>query len=337
MDMPSFSLFPPQASADAHKVDTLFFFIILVSVFFSVLTAVLLLYFAVRYRKRGDEAPPPEQHASNTMEYLWCAGLLVIFMVMFFWSAWLYVERTRPPEDALEIYVVGRQWMWKVQHPDGQREINDLHVPAGQPVKVIITSEDVIHSFFIPAFRTKTDAVPGRYTYMTFTPTQPGRYHLFCAQYCGTEHSLMRGTVTVMDPAEYQTWLSSKADLSMALRGRQLFLKLRCVTCHAETPSGRAPLLENLYRQRVRLSDGSSVVADEDYLRESIRDPGARIVAGYQNIMPKFDEGQLSETELQQVIAYIKTLKTGDTPTRNEQTPPPAPDEWKKTEPESPR
>jgi cytochrome c oxidase subunit II len=336
--LPSFSLFPEQASADAHKVDQLYFFILLVCLFFSVLTAVLLLYFAVRYRKRRfDEPTPPVKHASNTMEYLWCAGLFAIFMVMFFWSATLYVTMQRPPEDALEIYVVGRQWMWKVQHPDGQREINEMHVPVGQPVKLIITSEDVIHSYYIPAFRVKQDAVPGRYSYMNFTASKPGRYHLFCAEYCGTEHSRMRGTIVAMEPSEYQEWLNSKADLSMALRGRQLFLRQQCVACHAETPSGRAPSLENLYRRRVTLKDGSTVIADEDYLRESIRRPKARIVAGYEPIMPEFDEDRLSETELQQIIAFIKTLKTGDTPARNERTPPPLPDEWKKPEGESPR
>jgi cytochrome c oxidase subunit 2 len=265
------------------------------------------------------------------MEYIWCAGLLVLFMIMFFWSAVVYVDRQRPPEDALDVYVVGKQWMWKVQHPDGQREINELHVPVGQPIKMIITSEDVIHSFFIPAFRVKVDAVPGRYTYMTFTPSKPGRYHIFCAQYCGTEHSLMRGTVVVMEPAEYQHWLDSQADLSMALRGRQLFFKHQCITCHGGTPSGRAPLLENLYNQRVTLSDGSTVLADENYLRESIRNPKAKIVSGWRPIMPEFDERQLSETDLQQLIAYIKTLRTGQTPTRNEATrpPPPPPDKEK--------
>jgi cytochrome c oxidase subunit 2 len=340
MELPSFSLFPPQASADAHRVDNLFFFIILLCLFFSVLTAILLLYFAVRYRRRKiDEPPPPAAHASNVMEYLWCAGLLVLFMVMFFWSAFVYVDLQRPPEDALEVYVVGKQWMWKVQHPDGQREINELHVPVGQPIKMIITSEDVIHSFFIPAFRVKMDAVPGRYTFMTFTPSKPGRYHIFCAQYCGTEHSLMRGTVVVMEAAEYQQWLDSHADLSMALRGRQLFLKQQCIACHSVTPTGRAPLLENLYRQRVTLSDGSTVIADENYLREHIRNPPGRrpVVAGWQPIMPEYDDQQLSETELQQIIAFIKALRSGQTPTRNEATPPPRPDQWKKPTPESPR
>jgi cytochrome c oxidase subunit 2 len=327
MEFPDFSLFPEQASTIAGPVDGLYFFIILISLFFSLLTAGLLIYFAIKYRRRvGNEEPPQERgtgHASIRMELFWSGGLLVLFLVIFFWSAIVYVRMMRPPDDALEVWVVGKQWMWKVQHPDGQREINELHVPVGQPVKIIMTSEDVIHSFFIPAFRVKQDAVPGRYTYMWFQATKPGRYHLFCAEYCGTNHSRMRGTVVAMEPAEYQAWLASKADLSMAQRGRQLFLKHQCVACHTPGGQQRAPSLENLYMRKVPLDDGREVVADDNYLRESIRFPKAKIVAGHAPIMPAYDDEQLSEEELQQLIAWIKGLKTGETPARNEQTPAP--------------
>ena len=181
----------------------------------------------------------------------------------------------RTPDDAMEVYVVGKQWMWHLQHPEGgQREINELHVPVGRPVKLIMTSEDVIHDFFVPAFRVKQDVVPGRYTYMWFQATKAGDYHLFCAQYCGTQHSRMGGWVHVMEPDEYQKWLSSKADLSMALRGRQLFLKYQCIACHSGDSKAHAPLLEDLYRKQVSLDDGRTVEANEDYIRRV--DPRAR-------------------------------------------------------------
>jgi cytochrome c oxidase subunit 2 len=328
MEYPEFHLFPEQASTHAGPVDAVYFYIVLVSLAFSVVTAVLLITFAVKYRRRpGNEQPPQERgtgHASVRMELFWCGGLLLLFLSMFFWSAHVYLRMMRPPDDATEVYVVGRQWMWKVQHPDGQREINELHVQVGQPTKLIMTSEDVIHSFYIPAFRIKQDAVPGRYTYMWFQATKPGRYHLFCAEYCGTHHSRMRGTIVALEPSEYQEWLNStKADLSMANRGRQLFLKLQCVACHTPGGQQRAPSLENLFMREVPLADGGTVVANEDYIRESIRFPKAKIVAGHAPIMPAYTEEQLSAEELNWIVAWIKGLKTGETPTRNERTAPP--------------
>jgi cytochrome c oxidase subunit 2 len=248
--------------------------------------------------------------------------LLGLFMTIFFWSAWSYVSMIRPPDDAMEVYVVGKQWMWKVQHPGGQREINELHVPVGKPVKLLMTSEDVIHDFFVPAFRVKQDVVPGRYSTLWFQATKPGRFHLFCGEYCGTDHSRMIGSIVVMERADYDEWLSQKADLSMAQRGRQLFLKHQCITCH-NRQNQRAPLLENLYLKTVALQDGGTVVADERYLTESIRNPKVKIVAGFRPIMPPFSPEQLDEGQLQDLIAFIKSLREGQTPTRNEETPPP--------------
>ena len=343
-DPAKFTLFPEQASAQAGPLDMLFLFILLISLFFSAVLVVLLVYFALRYRRRSEDELPPAVHGSHgyTMEVAWSFGLLILFMVMFFWSANLYFAMSRPPEDATDVYVVGRQWMWKIQHQEGQREINQLTLPIGEPVRMILTSEDVIHDFFIPAFRVKSDVVPGRYTYMWFTPTKIGEYHIFCSQYCGTEHSRMIGTVKVLSREDYDKWLTGpKADLSMATRGRQLFLKYQCIACHAQDSTQHAPNLENLYNHEVTMDDGRKYIADENYIRESIRLPRAKIVQGWKPIMPQFDppaspndpaDNRMSESDLQDLVAYIKTLKTGDTPSRNEKTPAPiAGPEEKKT------
>ncbi len=321
---PDFTLFPEQAAAAAPGVDALFLFIVGVSVFFSTVTAVLVIYYSLRYRRKSENHFPTPIHGSPRMEVVWLGFLSALFLVMFFWSAYQYLWMMHTPDDAMEVYVVGKQWMWHLQHPEGgQREINELHVPVGRPVKLIMASEDVIHSFFIPAFRVKQDVVPGRYTYVWFQPTKVGDYHLFCSQYCGTQHSRMGGWVHVMQPDEYQRWLSGKADESMALRGRQLFLKYQCIACHSGDSQAKAPLLEELYLKTVTLRDGRKVKADEDYLRRSIRDPKADIVDPYQPIMPTFGPDQMDEGQLQDLVAFIKTLGRDQTPTRNEATPAP--------------
>jgi cytochrome c oxidase subunit 2 len=317
-----FSFMPRQASTMAGRVDGLFFFITGVVVFFSILIATLIIYFAIRYRRRFADQYPPKVHGSIKLEIVWSVIPLLICLIIFVWGAEVYFALQRPPDDAIEIYVVARQWMWKVEHPEGQREINTLHIPAGQPVKLILASEDVIHSFYVPAFRTKQDAVPGRYTQVWFQATEVGSYHLFCAEYCGTEHSRMIGKIVVMDPAEYQAWLTMGADGSLAQKGRQLFTKLQCITCHTGTPAARAPVLEGIFNTKVPLNDGRTVLADDNYLRESILQPAAKIVAGYQPIMPTY-QGQVSEEELVQLLAFLKSLKQGQTPPRVEETPAP--------------
>jgi cytochrome c oxidase subunit 2 len=222
------------------------------------------------------------------------------------------------------MYVVAKQWMWKFQHPDGQREINELHVPAGRPVKLLLTSEDVIHSFFVPAFRVHMDVLPGRerFTSVWFQATRLGSHHLFCSQYCGTNHSGMIGEVIVMEPEAYEEWLRLHAEGSAALQGRKVFLKYRCISCHSADQNARAPVLEELYGKPVHLRDGRTVIADSDYIRESILDPAAKIVAGYENIMPTF-KGQVSEEEIVQLITFIRALRRGETPRRVEEYPPP--------------
>jgi cytochrome c oxidase subunit 2 len=234
----------------------------------------------------------------------------------------VYFGAYRAPDDATPVYVVAKQWMWKFQHPEGQREINTLHLAVGQPVKLLMTSEDVIHSFFVPEFRVHMDVLPERYTSVWFKPTRAGEYHLFCSQYCGTDHAGMIGTVTVMEPADYQRWLHLQAEGSLALQGRKVFLEFRCVSCHSADENARAPVLEDLYGKPVHLRDGRTIIADEAYLRESIYDPGAKIVAGWENIMPTF-RGQVDEQKIVELIAFIKSLKRGETPRRVESYPPP--------------
>lgn len=324
-------LFPEQASTVAPQVDAVFFFILGITLFFTFLIAALVVIFAIKYRRRDEDFIPKPMIGSIRLESLWIAIPFVILLIMFLWATSAYFAIARPPDDAMEVYVVGRQWMWKVQHPGGQREINELHIPVGRPVKLIMTSEDVIHSFFVPAFRTKQDVLPGRYTHTWFEATQTGRFHLFCAEYCGTEHSRMVGWVHVMRPDDYERWLNENADRSLALQGRNLFLKLQCVTCHSATAEARAPVLEGLYRRTVPLRDGKPVFADENYLRESILQPDDKVVAGWEPIMPPFlikkspedREGHLTEDELMALIAYLKALRPGETPPRVEGSPPP--------------
>lgn len=332
MLLADFQFMPDQASTVAPRVDGLFFFISGVTVFFSLLIAILVIVFAVRYRRRSPNEVPAHLKENPSLEIIWSVIPLIIVMIMFAWGADVYFAIARPPDDAIEIYVTGRQWMWKLQHPEGQREINTLHIPVGVPVKLIMTSEDVIHSFYVPAFRTKRDVIPGTYTTTWFQATEVGSHHLFCSEYCGTEHSRMIGKVIVMEQSEYQAWLANSADGSLALEGRKLFARLQCITCHTGTPDGRAPILEGIYRTRVPLTDGRTVLADENYLRESILQPSTKVVAGYQPIMPAYflkrgpddKEGHLTEEELVKVIAYLKALQPGQTPPRVEDTRPPA-------------
>jgi cytochrome c oxidase subunit 2 len=326
--------FPDQASTTAGSVDALLYFLVAVCGLVGLMVAFLLIWFSIRYRRMPDNSPPPPMKGNTPLELFWTFTPLGIFMVMFVWGATIYFGAYRAPDDALLVYGVGKQWMWKFQHagpaePEekvgegGQREINELHVPLGQPVKMVLISEDVIHSFFVPAFRVHMDVLPGRYTSVWFQPTRPGSYHLFCSQYCGTNHSGMIGTVTVLDADEYQRWLHYHAEGSAALVGRRVLLKYRCLSCHSADANARAPVLEELYGRPVRLRDGQKVIADEAYIRRSILDPAGQVVAGWEPIMPTF-QGQVSEEEILQVIAYLKTLKKGQTPRRVEEFLPPA-------------
>ena len=304
-----FPLFPEQASTMAPRVDRLYFFLLGVSVFFATLILILIIAFAVKYRRRSDDEQPRPISGNLGLEILWTVVPLSLTLVMFVWGARLFFITFYPPTDALEINVVAKQWMWKVQHAEGRSEIDELHIPTGRPIKLIMTSQDVIHDFFVPAFRVKNDVLPGRYTTLWFEATKPGAYRLFCSQYCGTQHSGMIGHIIALEPAEFQSWLSGGATVvSMATAGENLFQKLGCVSCHAQNDTGRGPSLVGLLGKTVRLQSGASVTADEDYVRESILNPQAKIVAGYQPIMPTF-KGLISEDGIMQIIAYLKSLK----------------------------
>lgn len=324
MMLAEIALFPQEASSTARAVDHLFLFMLVVCGSVMALVAILIFYFCVRYRRRpGDVGNPPETHASKPLEWFWTLTPLGIFLVMFAWGAQVYFSAFRPPDDAATIYVVGKQWMWKFQHPEGQREIDTLHVPLGRPIRLLMTSEDVIHSLFIPDFRIHMDLLPERYTTVWFKATHLGMYRLLCSQYCGTNHAGMTGVVVVMTPADYDAWLRTGAEGSLALQGRKVFLKYRCVSCHGPGAQARAPVLEELYNEPVVLADGRVAKADENYLRESILYPSAKLVAGYDNIMPTF-KGEIDEEEMFQLIAFITGLKRGQTPDRVETYPPPA-------------
>ncbi len=306
----NFPLFPPQASTLAREVDSLYFTLIVIcgTVLTGLLAVIVFLLFKYHRGKPGQRSRSPLP--TTPFELTWTFIPLVIFMGLFTWGAVVYNDQQTVPRGAMEINVVGKQWMWKLQHPGGQREINELHVPVGQPVKLILASQDVIHSFYIPAFRIKQDLVPGRFTTEWFEATKIGTYHIFCAEYCGKDHSRMRGRVIVMEPAEYQSWLAAAPPgPSLAQEGENLFRVLGCSGCHMGSPVVRAPPLEGVYGHSVPLQDGRIVLADEAYLRDSILLPERDIAAGYQPVMPSY-RGRISEEDLFLLINYLKSLGT---------------------------
>ena len=307
-----FPLFPPSASTVAVEMDLLYAFIVAVCAFFTVLVAALVVYFTVKYRRRHPDDVGADIHGSLALELTWTFIPFVLSLVMFAWGASLFFRLATPPANAMELFVVGKQWMWKVQHPEGVREINEMHVPIGRPVRITLGSEDVLHDYSIPAFRVKMDAVPGKLTTLWFEATVPGRYHIFCAEYCGTKHSGMIGEVIAMQPQDYEVWLAGgRSTGTAAQNGERLFSDLACITCHKTDSTGRGPSLLGVFGSQVELTDGRKVTADENYLRESVMNSQAKIVKGYQGIMPAF-QGMVSEENLMQLIAYIKTLKPAE-------------------------
>lgn len=308
------SIFPEQASNFAGGVDALMFYILGTSLFFATLVAILVIVFALKYRRKKQTEIGVPVHGSVALETIWTVIPFVLAMGMFAWGAVIYVDYRRPPSGTLDIYVIGKQWMWKLQHPDGRREINELHVPVNRNVKLVMASEDVIHDFSIPVFRIKMDVVPGRYTTLWFRPTKTGRFHFYCSQYCGTSHAKMNGWVTVMEPSDYAAWLSGgSADANPAGAGEKLFTQYSCNTCHLPDGKGRGPSLVGLFGAKVRLADGSAVQADEAYIRESILSPKAKITAGYQPLMPSF-QGLVTEEQILNLTAYIKSLQAPAAP-----------------------
>lgn len=302
-------LFPEQASTFAWQVDLLYVYLIVVSVAFTIPIVAAVFFFAIKYRATEKYATPDEIHGSMVLEVVWSIIPFVISMTIFLGGAIIYYQQFTPPADSMDIYVVGKQWMWKVQHETGQREINELHVPVGRNIKLTMTTEDVLHDFDIPAFRTKADVVPGRYTYMWFNATKPGKYHLFCAEYCGLNHSGMGGWVYVMEQRDFDNWLSGNVSGQTPVEaGKDLFEnKLGCASCHSGGPTQRGAKLEGIFNNDVKLVGGDVVKADDNYIRNSILNPASQIVEGYQPIMPTF-KGQVTEEQLNSLVAYIKSL-----------------------------
>lgn len=305
----TFALFPKEASTIAPYMDALYFFLVMVSLLGVAIVLLLLVVFSIRYRK--DKHPDAVQiEGSTLLEATWTIIPLAIFLLIFVWGALLYFRIYNPPTNAMNIYIVGKQWMWKAEHPGGQHEINALHIPVGRPVQLTMISQDVFHSFSIPAFRVKREVIPGRYTTVWFQATEPGTYHLFCTQYCGTDHSAMIGDIVAMKPEDYQAWTQqSTSGMSMAQNGERLFASMGCNACHNGEGAARGPNLANIYGKRVALSDGSSVLVDDAYLRDSILNPSAHITAGYAPIMPTY-QGQISEDGLINLVEYIRGLQS---------------------------
>jgi len=300
----NFPLIPEQASTFAPNIDLMFYTLTAFVGLFTVGITVVLIGLGLKFKA---EPGRKSEHVENLhLELLWTAIPTVIALVIFAWGAILYFDYRNVPENTLDISVIGKQWMWKVQHPNGRREVNELHVPVNKPVKLIMTSQDVIHSFYIPAFRVKQDVLPARYTDMWFEATKVGTYPLFCAEYCGTEHSTMGGTVTVMEQDAYQEWLQGGPPLTPAQAGENLFQQMGCMTCHDAGAASRGPLLDGLFGSEVTLRGGQTVIADEEYLRESIVSPSAKIVDGYAPLMPTFPN--LDDEDILSLIAYIKSL-----------------------------
>jgi cytochrome c oxidase subunit 2 len=307
-----FQFWPEAASVWASRVDELHAALNAHNFLFTAVVFLLVTVFAIRFRRRSESDRPTAPPVTDALEIPFMVFGVVLWLGFFAWGASLFFEFSTPPVHAMEIYITGKQWMFFAQHPEGQREINELHVPLGEPVRLTMTSEDVIHSYFIPAFRLKRDVVPGHYTNAWFVATKPGTYHLFCAEYCGTQHSGMTGWVYVMEPAAYEEWLTGTAGGgmgSLASQGEQLFARFGCSSCHRLDVQGRCPNLTGVFGSTVQLTGGGTVIADEAYVRESILNPSAKVVAGFQNIMPSF-QGQVSEQNILQLIAYVKSLGT---------------------------
>jgi cytochrome c oxidase subunit 2 len=307
--MTNFALFPPEASKIAPQMDALFFFMVLVSLIGLTVVVLLVLGFSILYSKKRHPVAV-QVEGSTLLEATWTIIPLGLFLVMFVWGALIYFRVYTPPANSMNIYVVGKQWMWKIEHPGGQHEINALHIPTGQPIQLTLISQDVFHSFSIPAFRVKREAIPGRYTTVWFEATTPGSYHLFCTQYCGTDHSHMIGEVVVQTPEEYRKWLTrSTSGASLAQNGERLFASLSCAACHNARPDARGPNLANVYGSKLTLTNGQTITADEGYLRESILNPSQHITQGYAPIMPTY-QGQVSEEGVIALIEYIKNLNS---------------------------
>jgi cytochrome c oxidase subunit II len=307
----AFHLFPERASLAAGRYDTLLLALIVLLAFVAFAVTALIVFFSVRYRANAQVDRRAAPAGNRPLEIAWSILPLPIFFGIFLWGAYDYAALSNAPPDATRVYVVAKQWMWKLEHPNGRREIDELHVPLGHPVRLVMTSQDVIHSFFVPAFRIKQDVLPGRYTSMWFTPTKLGRFHLFCAEYCGSSHAAMGGGIVVMRPDEFALWLQSgNTPAGTAARGFALYRRYGCSGCHEANSSVHAPDLHGLLGRTVHLQDGRTIVADETYVRDAILLPNKDVVAGYVPLMPSF-AGQIDEEQLLAIIEYIRSTGQG--------------------------
>lgn len=307
---------PEQASTIAKSVDYLYYFLTAITLFFTSLIFLVIFYFMVKYRRRSPDERPKEIEGSLPLEVLWTAIPTLIVAFIFVWGSVLYFRNSEPPRGSVEIFVTGKQWMWKVQHPEGQREINELHVPLDRPIKLTMTSEDVIHDFFIPAFRVKKDVLPGRYTSLWFQATKTGTFHIFCGQYCGAFHAGMIGSIVVQEQDEYERWLAGGVTgESMEQAGAKIFQSNGCPACHAGDGTGLGPSLLGVFGHPVKLTTGESVPADDKYLRECILTPRLRTVFGYNPIMPSF-QGRLTEEQINDLLAYLRVLGQSQPPAK---------------------
>jgi cytochrome c oxidase subunit 2 len=310
-------LFPQEAGSFSWQVDAIYWALIGISAFMTIGLFVVITFFLIRYRATSNANRVMKRLNPTPLEITWTTIPMVIFTGLFVWGGVVYVHENRPPANATRIYIVGQQWYWDVRHENGRHEIGDLHVPVGEPVQLVMTSADVIHDYYIPNFREKYDVVPGKYTSLWFTATRPGQYPVLCSQYCGTSHSQMTGYLYAMRPDAYQRWLQAKSGSgieSMAQTGERLFRSLSCSGCHGENSGVHAPSLAGIYGESVALEGGQFATADEQYLRDSILKPSAKIVAGYKPIMPSY-QGQISEEQVMELIAYIKNLSEPPAPT----------------------
>ena len=305
----NFQLYPVEASKIAPQMDALYFFMVLVSMIGMTIVVLIITSFSILYSKKRHPVAV-QIEGSTLLEATWTIIPLGLFLIMFVWGALIYFRVYTPPANAMNIYVVGKQWMWKAEHPGGQHEINSLHIPTGRPIQLTLISQDVFHSFSIPAFRVKREAIPGRYTSVWFEATQVGTYHLFCTQYCGTNHSAMIGDIVVLTPDDYRKWLGgSTSGMSLSQNGEKLFASLSCGACHNGRPDARGPSLAGVFGTRLALTNGQTALADEAYLREAILNPSEHVTQGFSPIMPTY-QGQISEDGVISLVEYIKNLNS---------------------------
>ena len=307
---------PTAASASAVEADHLILSFTVLTLYHNAPIFIGFTYFSILNRRGVKADRRHDEVRSSAIEMTWMIGPFVLTLFFFAWGAQLFMHHKTLPAGGLQIDAIGRQWMWKFQHPGGQSEIDDLHVPVGQDVIMHMISQDVIHAFYLPALRIQMDVLPDRYTNLWFKADKVGSYHLLCSEYCGTDHSVMGGTITVMEPADYQRWLgASGSDMSLASAGEELFQSYGCSGCHQGQSTVRAPSLVGLYGKPVPMEDGRTVVADDSYIRDKILNPNDNLIAGYKQVMPAF-KGVIAEDDLLRLVAYIKStgVKTGSLP-----------------------